>query len=135
MLTDDRDERPRPDPRAGGRGRIEIINRAAGRIDPVERIARGPIGALRDRLIELPVRDARERPALIDNAGERVRERRMLNTVEHNGTNGHLPGIRLTTGLGRDQAREQIDLRAGCAAGAAGIAGIAGTSERLYESR
>ena len=130
MLTDDRDERAGPDPRAGGRGRIEIINRAAGRIDPVERIARGAVGALRDRLIELPVADARKGPALIDDAGERVRERRMLNTVEHNSTNGHLPGIRLTTRLRRDQAREQIDLRAGCTTGAAGIAAITATARR-----
>ena len=50
MLADDRDERPGPDPRAGGRGRIEIIDRAAGRVDPVECVTRGAIGALRDRL-------------------------------------------------------------------------------------
>ena len=62
MLTDDRDERAGPDPRAGGRGRIEIINRTAGRIDPVERIACGTIGALRDWLIELSIADARKGP-------------------------------------------------------------------------
>ena len=77
MLPDDRDERPRPDPRAGGRGRIEIIDRAAGGIDAIECIARGAVGTLRDRLIELPIRDARERAALIDDAGERIRKRRV----------------------------------------------------------
>ena len=127
MLPDDRDERPRPDPRAGGRGRIEIIDRAAGGIDPIECIARGAVGALRDRLIELPIRDARERAALIDDAGERIRERRVLDAVEHNGADGHLAGVRLAAGLRRDQAREQIDLRTGRAAGTAGIAGIAST--------
>ena len=81
MLPDDRDERPRPDPRAGGRGRIEIIDRAAGGIDAIECIARGAVGALRDRLIELPIRDARERAALIDDAGERIRKRRVLDAV------------------------------------------------------
>ena len=85
MLPDDRDERPRPDPRAGGRGRIEIIDRAAGGIDAVECIARGAVGALRDRLIELPIRDARERAALIDDAGERIRKRRVLDAVENDG--------------------------------------------------
>ena len=74
MLADDRDERPGPDPRAGGRGRIEIIDRAAGRVDPVECVTRSAIGALRDRLIELPVRDAGKRPALIDHARERIRK-------------------------------------------------------------
>ena len=81
MLPDDRDERPRPDPRAGGCGRIEIIDCAAGRVHPVERIARGTIGALRDRLIELSIADARKGPALIDDTGERVRERRVLDAV------------------------------------------------------
>ena len=91
MLPDDRDERPRPDPRAGGRGRIEIIDRAAGGIDAVECIARGAVGALRDRLIELPIRDARERAALIDDAGERIRERRVLDAVEHDGADATWP--------------------------------------------
>ena len=125
MLPDDRDERPRPDPRAGGRGRIEIIDRAAGGIDAVECIARGAVGALRDRLIELPIRDARERAALIDDAGERIRKRRVLDAVENDGADGHLAGVRLAAGLRRDQAREQIDLRTGRAAGTVGIAGIA----------
>ena len=110
MLADDRDERPGPDPRAGGRGRIEIIDCAAGRVDPVECVTRGAIGALRDRLIELPVRDARKCPTLIDDAGERIRERRVLDAVEHDGADGHLTGLRLAAGLGRNQAREQIDL-------------------------
>ena len=99
MLPDDRDERPRPDPRAGGRGRIEIIDRAAGGIDAVECIARGAVGALRDRLIELPIRDARERAALIDDAGERIRERRVLDAVENDGADGHLAGVRLAAVL------------------------------------
>ena len=125
MLPDDRDERPRPDPRAGGRGRIEIIDRAAGGIDAIECIARGAVGTLRDRLIELPIRDARERAALIDDAGERIRKRRVLDAVENDGADGHLAGVRRAAGLRRDQAREQIDLRTGRAAGTAGIAGIA----------
>ena len=39
MLTDDGDERARPDPRARGRRGIEIVDRTAGRVDPVERVA------------------------------------------------------------------------------------------------
>ena len=74
MLTDDGDERTRPDPRACGRRGIEIVDRTAGRVDPVERVARSAVGALRDRLVELPVRDAGKRPALIDHARERIRK-------------------------------------------------------------
>ena len=55
MLPDDRDERPRPDPRAGGRGRIEIIDRAAGGIDAIECIARGAVGGRIRRKIKLTV--------------------------------------------------------------------------------
>ena len=102
MLTDDRDERPRPDPRAGGRGRIEIIDRTAGRIHPVERVARGTVGTLCNRLVELPVRNTRERSALIDDTGERIRERWMLDAVEHDSADCHLSGIRLAACLGRD---------------------------------
>ena len=74
MLTDDGDERTRPDPRARGRRGIEIVDRTAGRVDPVERVACSAVGALRDRLVELPVRDAGKRPDLIDHARERSRK-------------------------------------------------------------
>ena len=74
MLTDDGDERARPDPRARGRRGIEIVDRTARRVAPVERVACSAIGTLRDRLIELPVRDAGKRPALIDYARERIRK-------------------------------------------------------------
>ena len=132
MLTDDGDERARPDPRARGRRGIEIVDRTAGRVNPVERVACSAIGALRDRLIELPVRDAGKRPALIDHARERIRKRWMPDAVEHDRTDGHLSGIRLTARLGRDEARKQIDLRAGHAAGAARIsAAVRRQSQRL----
>ena len=74
MLTDDGDERTRPDPRARSRRGIEIVDRSAGWVDPVERIACSAVGALRDRLVELPVRDAGKRPVLIDHARERIRK-------------------------------------------------------------
>ena len=74
MLTDDADERTRPDPRARGRRGIEIVDRTAGWVDPVECVARSAVGALHDRLVELPVCDAGERPALIDHARERIRK-------------------------------------------------------------
>ena len=50
MLTDDGDEWARPDPRARGRRGIEIVDRTAGWVDSIERVARSAVGALRDRL-------------------------------------------------------------------------------------
>ena len=114
MLTDNGDERTRPDPRARGRRGIEIVDRTAGRVDPVGRVARSAIGALRDRLIELSVRDAGECPALIDHARERIRKRRMPDAVEHDRADGHLSGIRLTPRLGRDKARKQKGVKRRC---------------------
>ena len=40
MLTDDGDERARPDPRVCGRRGIEIVDRTAGWVDSIERVAR-----------------------------------------------------------------------------------------------
>ena len=59
----------------------------------------------------------------------------MLDAVEHDGADGHLTGVRLTTRLRRDQAREQIDLRAGCTAGTTGITAITAADCRQAHGR
>ena len=55
MLSDLHDQRARPDPLARRRDGIEIVDCAAGRIITVHGIARGGVGALCDRLVELPM--------------------------------------------------------------------------------
>ena len=101
MTADYDDQRTRPDPFAGGLGRVKIVDRAAGGVPAVEGVLRGAIGAGRDRLVELAVVDAGEGAVLIDDAGDGIRERRMADAVEHDGADGDLAGI----GLSRSEER------------------------------
>ena len=110
MLTDDGDERARPDPRARGRRGIEIVDRTAGRVDPVERVACSAVGALGDRLVELPVIQAGERAGLVDNSGDGIWERRMLHPVEDDRADRDLPLIGFAARLGGNKPREQVDV-------------------------
>ena len=91
MAADHDDQRPGPDPVAGGLGRVEIVDRAAGGVPAVQGVLRGAIGAGRDRLVELTVADAGEGAVLIDDAGDGIRERRMPDAVEHDSADGDLP--------------------------------------------
>ena len=112
MAADGNDQRSRPDPCAGGGGGIKIVDGAAARVPAAQRILRGAIGALGDRLVELPVVDAGEGVGLVDDAGDRRGKGRMAHAVEHHRADRDLPDIGLAARLGGDEPREQIDVAA-----------------------
>ena len=119
VLSDHNDEGSGPDPFARGFRGIEIVNCAAGGVPPVQGVARRLIRAVGHRLVELAVIDAGERAVLINDAGNGIRKGWMADSVEHHRADCDLSGIGLSSGLGGDEAGEQIHLRA--AAGRAAL--------------
>ena len=108
MLAYFDDKRPRPYPFACRGDGIKIIYRAVARVPAVKRVACSAVGALSDGLVELPVIQAGERTGLVYDAGDGVRKRRVLYSVEDDRTDGDLSLIRLSARLGRYQPREQV---------------------------
>lgn len=108
MLADGDYRRARPYPLARGRGGVEVIHRAAARIPAAERVARGTVSALGDGLVELSVVHAGEGVGLVDDAGNAVREGRVVDAVEYHGADRDLSGIRLSPRLGGNEPCEEI---------------------------
>ena len=104
------DKRPRPYPFACRGDGIEIVYSAIARVPAVQRVARRAVGALGDRLVELPVIQAGERAGLVDNSGDGIWERRMLHPVEDDRADRDLPLIGFAARLGGNKPREQVDV-------------------------
>lgn len=66
--TDGFNDRSRTNPAGSCGGRIIIVDCAAGRIHPIERILRRAIGAVRNFYLKLPVIQTTESTLLINNA-------------------------------------------------------------------
>ena len=105
-----------PYPFACRRRWIEVIDCAAGGAGAVERLARGSVGTVGDRLVELSVVKAGECALLIDNARKRIRERGMIDTVEDDGSDRHLTDIRLSSCLRGNEPRQQVNIAVGARA-------------------
>ena len=67
MLADLHDQRPGPDPPAGGSVRVKIVDGAVAGVPAVEGILSGTVGTLSHGLVKLTVVDAGEGPGLIDD--------------------------------------------------------------------
>lgn len=93
MVADSFNNRAGTNPGIGGFGRIIIIDGSAGGIPSVERVACGVIRGVADRLIKLSVGDGGESPRLINDAGQRIREGRVLNAIKNHGSHSYLSGI------------------------------------------
>ena len=77
-------DRPRAYPLARRRDGIVIINGSAAWIPAVKRVARGTVARALHGVLDLSVVHGGKRAGLINNAGYRVRERRVLYPVKDN---------------------------------------------------
>ena len=108
MVADLEDERPAPDPAAGGGGGVEIIDGPAAGVHPVEGVPGRPHRRLSHRLIKLAVHHAGECPRLVHHSGDGVGEGGVLHPVEDHRPHRHLAAVGLPPGLRRDHPGQQI---------------------------
>ena len=125
MPPDGGDDRPGPDPLVGRGLGVVVVDRAARRIPAVEGVLRRPEGALRHRLVELPVIQAGKGPLLVNHAREGVGEGGVPHPVEHDGAHRHLSGIGLASGLRGNQPGQEVVVARAVPAGTAAPAGSA----------
>ena len=107
VLADGLDEGAAPDPRAGGRVRVKIVDGSAAGIGPVERILGRPVGRVGHRLVKLPVHHAGKGPRLVHHPCNGVGEGGVLYPVEDHRPHRHLAAVGLAPGLGRDHPGQQ----------------------------
>ena len=110
MLTDGEEMGPGPDPLAGGGDGVEVVNGPAGGVGAVECISGGPVGAVGNGLVKLPVVQTGESAPLVDDTGHGVGEGGVVHAVQDHGPYGYLTLIRFSPGFGADEPGQQVDI-------------------------
>ena len=110
VFSDLDDQGSGPDPGTGCRVRVKIVDGASTGVHAVQGVLGGTIGGLADWLVKLAVHHAGKGVGLIDDAGEGIGKRGVLDSVQHHRAYGHLALIGLAPGLGGNEPGQQAQV-------------------------
>ena len=119
MAADLEDQRPAPDPAAGGGVGVEVVDGPAAGVRSVQSVPGRPYRRFRHRLVELAVHHAGKSPRLVYHPGDGVGKGGVLHPVEDHRPHRHLAAVGLSPGLRRDHPGQQVHAGILTAGGAA----------------